>query len=253
MRRLLAALMVAGLGVLAMAPGLRAHLSGMLKAAQVLKQEESQAEITLPAMTVYALQLGAYDNGEHAQAHQTRLQQSGIPCAIWQREQMRLVCDAAIARSSLDVKSAMGEEAWVVADALDEVTLRIRTESTHIAAAHTLLTLPDRLFEALGRGERELTMLIEETRETAQAAVHAHEENLLYTQLAQSLINWCALMEHAIEAYPKENAMAYARVTMCTLCSELRRVLTAQGGQSEESSASAQRTPSTAAEVMPPA
>ena len=113
----------------------------------------------------------------------------------------------------------------------------------------TLLLLPDELLSALS-GEEVLTGLLERTRSQAVAALHAHPEHELYTQLAQSLCNWCALIEGTLETQGEAAARSYARVTVCTLCYELRRTLIAQ---SEESTASAQRTPSTAAEVMPPA
>ena len=80
----------------------------------------------------------------------------------------------------------------------------------------------------------------------------AHPESALYTQLAQSLVNWCTLMEQTRQETDEAAARRYAAVTICTLCRELRIVIANQPA-SAQSTASAQRMPSTAAEVMPPA
>ena len=64
-----------------------------------------------------------------------------------------------------------------------------------------------------------------ETRETAERALRAHPQNTIYTQLAQSLLNWCALMEQTMQAQTQAAAAAYARVTMYMLCRELRLTL----------------------------
>ena len=62
-------------------------------------------------------------------------------------------------------------------------------------------------------------------RETAARALTAHPQSAVYTQLAQSLVNWCALMEQTMQAQTQTAAAAYARVTMYMLCRELRLTL----------------------------
>ena len=252
-RRLCIAAAVAMLAVVAMAPQLRGELAAWarrgLAAVPALIPRSGEAQVTLPERRVYALQLGVFDSGERAQTELQRLTDDGVPCVIWQREQMRIVCDAACAREALDVASPQGREAYVIGEALPEVVLRVEAQSGALGDVRTLLLLPDELLSALS-GEEVLTGLLERTRSQAVAALHAHPEHELYTQLAQSLCNWCALIEGTLETQGEAAARSYARVTVCTLCYELRRTLIAQ---SEESTASAQRTPSTAAEVMPPA
>ena len=252
-RRLCIAAAVMLLAVAAMAPKAREALmtwmrSGVAAVSAALPRS-SEAQLTLPELRVYALQLGVYDSGERAQSEQQRLMAAGVPCVIWQREQMRIVCDAACAREALDGASSQGREAYVIGEALPEVVLRVEAQSGAVDDVRALLLLPDELLSALS-GEEALTGLLERTRSQAVAALHAHPEHELYTQLAQSLCNWCALIEGTLETQGEAAARSYARVTVCTLCYELRRTLIAQ---SEESTASAQRTPSTAAEVMPPA
>lgn len=60
--------------------------------------------------------------------------------------------------------------------------------------AAELLHLPD---ETLSRLEEDETLsdILADVQTRARRAVSAHPENTLYTQLAQSLVNWCALME----------------------------------------------------------
>ena len=102
-------------------------------------------------------------------------------------------------------------------------------------------------------GDESLPELLQKTREQAQTAKAEHPNHLLYTQLAQSLLNWCDLLEGVMQDQGESIARNYARATMCVLCFELRKALLDEGIQSEASTASAQRTPSTAADVMPPA
>lgn len=49
----------------------------------------------------------------------------------------------------------------------------------------------------LSRLEEDETLsdILADVQTRARRAVSAHPENTLYTQLAQSLVNWCALME----------------------------------------------------------
>lgn len=257
LRRLGIVMAVALLCAAAMTPPLRAHIAGWLRrgmnaAAAFAPGHEAQAEVTLPKKQVYALQLGAYDSGERAQSEMQRLTQAGVPCVIWQREQMRIVCDAALTRDGLSAAAAQGQEAYTVQETLAEVVLRVSADSAQVEAVQALISLPDSLLEAIGKGE-ELGTLLERTRVQAQAALTAHPDHALYTQLAQSLVNWCQLIEQTREARGEEIARSYAGVTICTLCYELRQALLADAAQSEAMTASAQRTPSTAADVMPPA
>lgn len=245
-------LLLAGM---AMAPQLRQSLMDMaargMDAVQTMAWSyAAQAQITLPEKAVCALQLGAYESGERAQSELTRLTGEGTLCVIWQREKMRIVCDAAGSKGKLSSDAARGSDAWVLQDELPEVVLRVNADAGEIDSVRSLLTLPDELFAKLCEQGEELAKIIGTAREAAVQAKGAHPENALYTQLVQSLVNWCALMDNTRAAYGDETTRSYARVTMCTLCYELRQALIAQ---SEASTASAQRTPSTAAEVMPPA
>jgi len=254
-RRAMIAVGVLLLAGMAMAPQLRESLMdaadrAMGQVAAMALPSAAQTQITLSERTVYALQLGAYDSGERAQNELVRLSGEGTLCVIWQREQMRLVCDAAGSKGKLASDAARGNDAWVIQDELPEVVLRVSADAQSMDAVRRLLTLPDALFERLCAEPEALGMIIAQAREEALLAQHAHPDNALYTQLAQSLVNWCSLMDSARESYGEAAATSYARVTMCTLCYELRQALKAQ---SAASTASAQRTPSTAADVMPPA
>lgn len=247
-----AGLLLAGM---AMTPQLRGRLAdavhGAMEAVETMAMPgAAQAQITLPKKTVYALQLGVYDNGEHAQDEQTRLTGEGIRCVIWQREQMRLVCDAALSKGRLDGDAAQGNDAWAIREELPEVVLRVSAGAESMDAVRSLLTLPDALFDMLCAKTADLEGIVESARKDALEAQQTHRDHALYTQLAQSLVNWCDLIDGTREACGQETAQSYARVTMCTLCYELRQALMAE---SAASTASAQRTPSTAADVMPPA
>lgn len=257
-RRKVRAVLVAGvllLGVLAMAPPLRAYLMGLIRGSvqAFAPEEEMKIDVTLEARRICALQLGVYDNGEHAQAEVSRLRQMGVPCVIWQREQMRLIGDVQTSRSLLNTQAAQGLEAWVIEEELPQVVLRIHAKTGELDAAAELLRLPDCLLDRLCSGKEMLFEIVEEAESKADHALEAHQEPLIYTQLAQSLANWCALMREVDASYPAQTAQAYARATMCMLCIELRAALIEEGAQSFASAASAQRTPSTAADVMPPA
>ena len=256
-RRMLIAAGVLLLAGAAMTPQLRGSLVQMAQqgvfAVQTLAlTQEAQMEVTLPEMTVYALQLGVYDNGEHALNRQKQLEEEGVLSVIWQRSQMRLVCDAVQRKGALSADAANGAEAWVISEELPEIVLRVSAQEGELEEVSGLLTLPDALFARLC-DQAPLSALISGAREQAQAALSAHPEHELYAQLAQSLAGWCTLMEETAQAQGEAAARSYARVTMCTLCYELRQTLLADAAQSASSTASAQRTPSTAAEVMPPA
>lgn len=252
-RRLAIAAIAAMLGAAAMSDGLREKLSESMEkgryAAQVFAGErEACRELVLPGRKVYALQLGVFDSGERAASEAQRLEQSGVRCMIWQRDKMRIVSGVALSREELNTDSAKGHDVYVISDALEEVSIRITVGAQAIEEVCTLLQLPDQLLEQLMESnEAHLPALVQQTRGLAQAAQQAHPENALYTQLAQSLLNWCALMEQTDAG----SAVEYAKVTIYALCHELRAAIARQA--SAESTASAQRTPSTAAEVMPPA
>lgn len=213
------------------------------RSAQVFSQGRSaQAQITLPQVNVYALQLGVFDSAERAADEVRRLEGLGVRCMIWQKEKLRLICDAALERSSLNLDTACGQEAYVIEETLNQVALRIEADAAGIEADKALLTLPD---DALARllGGEPLAEEIARVRAAAEAARDAHPEHVLYTDLAENLIAWCDMME----APGMEHARGYGTTAMFALCRELRQALIAA------STASAQRTPSTAADVMPPA
>jgi len=253
-RRVLTGLGVAALALLAMAPQTREALGQLIgRAVQTAAFSQSaQAEVQLESMNVYALQLGAYDSGERAKSEMNRLQGEGILSVLWQREQMRLICDVQRSKPALAADVAQGLDAWVISDTLDAVTLRVTTDTAGVGDVRRLLMTPDTVFAALCDGTEPLSAIVESVSPLARSAADAYPDNALYTQLAQSLVNWCTLMESVRGVHGDEAAAAYARATMCTLCYELRQALRAVA-QSEASMASAQRTPSTAAEVMPPA
>ena len=245
-------LLLAGM---AMAQPLRENLLSVVGRAMDAVQaaalsSSAQAQVTLPKRTVYALQLGAYDNGRHAQDELVRLSEDGVLSVIWQREQMRLVCDVSGSRGKLNDAAAMGRDVFVITEELPEVSLQVSAGAASLNAVRSFLLLPDALFGNLCDGSEPLSKTVERARASALPAQKAYPDHALYTQLAQSIVNWCNLMDSIRESHGDAAAESYARVTMCTLCRELRLALTTQ---SEASTASAQRTPSTAAEVMPPA
>lgn len=253
-QRLVIVMIVALMSAAVMSEDLRQKLRGAAeKSAQVFSSEQrAQIELTLPEKKVYALQLGVFDSGERAASEARRLEQAGVSCMVWQREKMRIVSDVASGREQLDFDSAKGQDAYVISDTLEEVCVRISADADAIEDVQALLSLPDSVLEQLlESGGEALSEVIQRTREQAQAAHTAHPENELYTQLAQSLLNWCTLMEQARMQTDARGAVSYAQVTMYALCYELRAAINRQA--SAESTASAQRTPSTAADVMPPA
>ena len=252
-RRVLVTAAVLALAALAMTPGLRQSIAQLARqGASAVAAMAARQEVELPSVTVYALQLGVYDNGEHALAQQKRLTAEGTPCVIWQREQMRLICDTASDRALLSADAAKGQEAWIITEELPRIVLRVGAGAQEIEAIRALLTLPDALFAQLC-GHAPLGTLVENAREQARAGLQAHPEHALYAQLAGSLDGWCTLMEETVQRMGETASRSYARATMHTLCYELRQALLQQADQSAASTASAQRTPSTAAEVMPPA
>ena len=215
---------------LAMAPTLRekiASAAGMMASA-FPERETQEAIVVLPEMEVFALQLGVFDSGERAEKEMNRLMAQGIPCLIWQREQMRIICSAAKNRENLDEAVAGGLETCVISETLPAVSLRMTADAQDLDAARGMLLLPDSLLDRLlGLEGGELAALVGQTREEAAAAEGAHPENELYTQLAGSLFSWCDLMDDAMAAYGEARALTFAQASMCTLCRQLRLMLAA--------------------------
>lgn len=181
------------------------------------------AEMTLPSMEVYALQLGVFDSGELAQSEQRKMMEKNIPCMIWQREKMRLICAASTAEEKLPIEAAGGQESCVIQETLPEVSLELSAGERDVQRAVDFLRLPDDVFLKLANGSDELQTIIEFVRHEASREKLLHPDNELYVQLAQSLLNWCVLMEQ-MSSRPV-NIRPYAAVTMCTLCRELRQTL----------------------------
>ena len=249
--RLMIAACIALLSSLAMAPELRKTIAGLSRRSLPVFEQSAEEEITLPKRELYALQLGVFDSGERAEEEAARLRRAGVPCVVWQREKMRIVCDAALSREKMNMSSAKGNEAYVISDILPKITLRIQADARRIEQVRRLLEAPDEILMQLLTGESKLPELVLRAKELARQEQHAHPEHALYTELAQSLGNWCALMEKTMAEQCEEDARSYAAITICMLCRELRLAL--EGQTSAASTASAQRTPSTAADVMPPA
>ena len=205
------------LAAAAMAPALREQLMQVIgrgiHAVQAFTAlREGETVIVLEPIALYALQLGVYDNGERAQSEWQRLNQMGIPCAIWQENVMRLIAAVSDARESINPDAAKGQESFIIAKMLEKVEIKLSAEENSISAAAELMRLM--------KGRDTLPDILAKVREKAESAVGEHPENELYTQLAQSLLNWCALIERT-----DDNPYAYAGATMALLCMELRRTL----------------------------
>lgn len=209
--------------------------------------EYTQRVITLPEYDVYALQLAVFDNGERAASELKRLQNQGVRCVVWQKERMRIVADAAFDREELNMAAANGHEAYVIREKLEAVSLRLSADAVSVEQAGRLLEAPDALLDGIVQGSDSLQAIADQAKALADEALGIGTENTLYVQLAQNLRDWSLLMRKTLETADESEARSYGAVTMCTLCRELRQALSAL------STASAQRTPSTAAEVMPPA
>jgi len=250
-RRLMIAAGIALLSSLAMTPELSATIAELSRKGIPAFEQRAEAEMTLPKREIYALQLGVFDSGERAAEEAARLQRAGVSCLVWQREKMRIVCSVALSREKLDVSCAKGNEVYVIADTLPKVALRIQADAGRIEQVRRLLYAPDEILMHLLTGERTLEQIVSEVRRLAVEEQYAQPDHALYTELAQSLGNWCVLMEKTMADRSEADAHSYAAVTICTLCRELRMALSSQA--SAASTASAQRTPSTAADVMPPA
>lgn len=227
-RRLMTAAGVLLLGALAMAPGLREKLRSLSQDVQTFSGGAQQTELTLPEREIFALQLAVFDSGERASSEARRLQAKGVRCIVWQREKMRIVSSVALSREALDLDTAKGEEAYVIRDTLEAVPLRLSCGAAELEAARTLLEAPDSVLMRLLAGDEALEDILADSAAIAGQMADSHPENTLCTQLAQSLVNWCALMERTMEETDERSARSYAAVTMCTLCRELRLALQSQ-------------------------
>lgn len=232
------------LGVAAFPLGIRQWIEDIfIENTQVFSAGKgAQAEITLPEMQIYALQLGVFDSEEGASAEARRLERMGVFCMIWRKEKLRLISDAAFRRKDIDHDTARGQEAYIIEDALEALKLRIAADAGEIDGITALIQLPDASLARLIGGE-DLRQEIARVRKVAIPAASAYPDHALYTTLAENLIAWCDMMERPELA----EANGYGAAAMFALCRELRQALMAA------STASAQRTPSTAADVIPPA
>lgn len=222
--RVILVLAVLTLASAAMAPDLRAYLTAKIRGGVQAFADLHAHEISLvlPEKKLALLQLGVFDNGESAQSERARLAGLGTPCAVWQDARMRLIADAATGRETLADAAAQGLACFVAEETLPHVDIHLSAGENDAQTAAELLHLPDETLARL-EGNEALESILADVQMRAQQAVSAHPENELYTQLAQSLINWCALMEET-----QENARPYARATMALLCRELRRALVNQ-------------------------
>lgn len=201
----------------------------------------AQAEIALQEKRIAALQLGVFDSEERALSEAQRLDRLGVRCMVWQSDRFRLIADAAERRDALHMDAAKGQEAYVIDEKLEAVRLRVEADADGIDAVCRLLALPDETLEHLFAGTA-VDDEIAHIRPLAVDAAKAHPEHKLFCDLAANLLSWCDRMELL-----GEDERDYGKAAMLTLCWELRQALIAA------STASAQRTPSTAADVMPPA
>ena len=231
---------------LAFSPAIREGIMDAARDIQAFSQS-AQLEMTLPEYDVYALQLAVFDSGERAASELKRLQSMGVRCVIWQKERMRIVADAAIDRGKLNANAAKGNDAYVIRETLEKVRLRLSADAMSVEQAKSLLEAPDALLNAIENGNETMESIAGRAEELANEALKLNSGNDLYAQLAQSLQSWSRAMKKTLETADESDARSYGAVTMCTLCRELRQALSAL------SMASAQRTPSTAADVMPPA
>ena len=255
-RRALIAGLILLLGALAMSDPLRERIGewmreGARAAATFAGQNTATIDVTLGEMEMVALQLGVFDSEERAKSEQMRLREAGIPCVIWQRDKLRLICGAASTKEALDQSLAGGNEAYIVRDTLQAVSLRIRCAADQTQEAAAFLSLPDETLKMLLAPELiKMETMLWDVQKKAEHALEAFPENALCMQLAQQLLDWCQLIRTEKD---ENSARCLAAISMCTICREWRNVLLASYSASAESTASAQRTPSTAADVMPPA
>lgn len=222
--RVILALALLALTSAAMAPELRAYLTAKIHSGvqAFADLRTSEIDLVLPEKKIALLQLGVFDNGESAQSERARLAGLGVPCAVWQDARMRLIADAASKRETLTDAAAQGMACFIAEETLARVDVSLSAGESDAQTVAELLHLPD---ETLSRLEEDETLsdILADVQTRARRAVSAHPENTLYTQLAQSLVNWCALMEET-----PTGTRPYARATMALLCRELRRALVNQ-------------------------
>ena len=222
--RVILILALLSLASAAMAPELRAYLTAKIHSGvqAFADLRTSEIDLVLPEKKIALLQLGVFDNGESAQSERARLDGLGVPCAVWQDARMRLIADAASKRETLTDAAAQGMACFIAEETLARVDVSLSAGESDAQTAAELLHLPD---ETLSRLEEDETLsdILADVQTRARRAVSAHPENTLYTQLAQSLVNWCALMEET-----PTGTRPYARATMALLCRELRRALVNQ-------------------------
>ena len=247
-KRLLSTAATAGvIALLALSPQVQTELTRLAQNVQTFSPQSVQQEMTLPGYDVYALQLAVFDSGERAQSELKRLQSLGVRSVIWQKERMRIVADAALSKDALHMDAAKGQEAYIIRETLEEVSLRLTADAISVAEAKQLLEMPDRAFRSIAGDKIPLDQIVNDVYSTAQQTLDTQPENELYTHLAQSLVSWCSMMSTALEDAQETDVRSYGAVSMCLIARQLRQALSAL------STASAQRTPSTAADVMPPA
>ena len=222
--RVVLVLAMLALASAAMAPDLRAYLTAKIRGGvqAFADLHTSEINLVLPKKKLALLQLGVFDNGESAQSERARLAGLGVPCLLWQDERMRLIADAAADQQTLMDAAAQGLACFTAEETLDRVDVSLSAGERDAQMAAQLLHLPDETLARLEEDEA-LESILDDVQARARQAVSAHPENALYTQLAQSLINWCALMEET-----PGNTRPYARATMALLCRELRRALANQ-------------------------
>lgn len=233
-------------GAVTLSPSIRSEIEGAAKEIQTFSQA-AQLELTLSEYPICALQLAVFDSGERAASELKRLQGQGVRCVIWQKERMRIVADTAFERDQLNFSAAKGHEAYVISDTLEAVSLRLSADAVSVELAKRLLEAPDTLLHMIVHKSKTMEEIAAEAQAIGDGALACNQENALYTQLAQNLLGWSTLITKTLEETDEAEARSYGAVTMCLLCKELRQALSAL------STASAQRTPSTAADVMPPA
>lgn len=204
---------------------MRAAKDGAAALRSIACHDVQTQTLILPKLDVYALQLGVYESGERAQTEAESLLEAGIPCVVWQRERMRLICSASLSAERLDCAAAAGRETFVVHETLPQIRLHLNAEAEELQAVCELLRLPDTLLETLDSGDAQLDALVAQTQSKAQAALTAHPESALYTQLAQSLMDWCALAQKAQASDMGESSRAYAKAMACVLADRLREAL----------------------------
>ena len=226
------------------------ELSRMGIAAVYTYSGEDAAEmvVELDEIAVYALQLGVFDSEERALAEQDRLSAQGVRCAAWHRDKFRLICSVAPERELLDLEAARGNEAYIIRDTLKPIALCLTCEKDAIEDAAALVRLPDQTLKALMNGEAAEALAVN-VRWQADKAIKAHPGNELYVGLANALLAWCDVVQTDASDSSSE---CFAAVAMCTICREWRKALE-DYSLNAQSTASAQRTPSTAADVIPPA